>query len=88
MSASSAGSCPAPADAGQPGTVITVTINDQLRALAGAATVATLATELGISDRKGIAVAVNGSVVPRSAWPSRNLAEGDRILIIRATQGG
>ena len=30
----------------------------------------------------------NGDVVPRSAWAGRVLAAGDRVLVIRATQGG
>jgi len=34
------------------------------------------------------AVAVNDAVVPRSAWAQRPLAEGERVLVIRATQGG
>lgn len=36
----------------------------------------------------GIAVAVNGEVLPRSDWPVRVLAEGDRLEIVTAVQGG
>jgi sulfur carrier protein len=36
----------------------------------------------------GIAVAVNGEVVPRSSWPDTQLADGDRIDVVTATQGG
>lgn len=39
-------------------------------------------------DAKGMAVAVNDSVVPRSDWQNHRLKETDRIEIIRATQGG
>jgi sulfur carrier protein len=33
-------------------------------------------------------VAVNGTVVPRSAWESTALAERDRLEVLGATQGG
>lgn len=35
----------------------------------------------------GIAVAVNGEVVPRSGW-QRQLEPGDRVEILTASQGG
>jgi sulfur carrier protein len=35
-----------------------------------------------------LAVAVNGSVVPRAEWPSRALAPGDDVEIVRPLQGG
>ena len=38
--------------------------------------------------QRGIAVAVNGAVVPRTAWPQTVLQPGDRIEIVRARQGG
>jgi sulfur carrier protein len=63
-------------------------VNDRPHALAGAATLMGLLGELGLADRRGVAAAVNGEVVPRAAWESRALAEKDRVLVIRATQGG
>lgn len=36
----------------------------------------------------GVAVAINGRVVPRAAWPTTPLAEGDTVEIVRAMQGG
>ena len=42
-----------------------------------------------VSDRNtGIAVAVNSEVVPRSSWSSTPVAEGDRIDVVTAVQGG
>jgi sulfur carrier protein len=38
--------------------------------------------------QRGIAVAVNGEVVPRAAWDVTPLRSGDRIEIVRARQGG
>ncbi len=42
----------------------------------------------GIDDLKGLAVAVNYTVVPRTNWDTFQLSENDTIIIIRATQGG
>jgi sulfur carrier protein len=42
-----------------------------------------------VSDRStGIAVAVNSEVVPRSDWPHTAVADGDRIDVVTAVQGG
>jgi sulfur carrier protein len=37
---------------------------------------------------KGIAVARNGEVVPKSAWEGTVVAPGDRIEIVTAAAGG
>lgn len=49
-------------------------------------TVADAVANLSRAER-GIAVAVNGEVVPRTQW-NRELHEGDRIEVLTATQGG
>ena len=41
-----------------------------------------------LSDKKGIAVAVNGNVVPRTKWPETALSHNDTVLVIKAAQGG
>lgn len=38
--------------------------------------------------QRGIAVAVNGAIVPRAAWLEIQLNPGDSIEIVRARQGG
>ncbi len=53
-----------------------------------AATVADLVERAGLGTAKGIAVAVNGTVVRRGAWPETRLAPGDAVELIRAMQGG
>ena len=63
-------------------------VNDTARDVPAAATLADLARELGLADRKGVAVAVNDAVVPRASWPARVLLAEDRVLVIQATQGG
>jgi sulfur carrier protein len=49
-------------------------------------TVAALLTSLGFPDR-GIAVALDLSVLPRSDWTT-SLFEGARLEIVTAVQGG
>lgn len=54
-----------------------------------AASVADLLRAKGLDpERKGIAVAVNGAVVPRRTWADAALAPGDAVEIIEAKQGG
>jgi sulfur carrier protein len=49
-------------------------------------TVATLLQSLGYPDR-GIAVAVDQAVVPRSSWTA-TLSDGANIEVVTAVQGG
>ena len=46
-----------------------------------------LAQELTLPE-KGIAVAVNNRMVPRSNWQLTELHDGDKIVIIKAVCGG
>jgi len=38
--------------------------------------------------QRGIAVALNGAVVPRADWPATRLNPVDSVEIVRARQGG
>ena len=38
--------------------------------------------------RKGIAVALNGALLPRRAWPETSIEPNDRIEIVRPHAGG
>jgi sulfur carrier protein len=62
-----------------------IVVNGQPRP--AAATVAALLGELGVGPR-GVAVAVDGEVVPRSEWDVRELADGARVEVVGAIQGG
>ncbi len=42
----------------------------------------------GDSERPGLAVAVDGEVVPRSQWSTTEVKEGARIEVVAAIQGG
>ena len=48
-----------------------------------------LLAERGIApDAPGVAVALNGTVVPRSRWAETALADGDDVEIVKFMQGG
>jgi sulfur carrier protein len=64
---------------------VPVTVNGQPVAASGS--VADLVAAMGRSGR-GIAVAVNGEVVPRSQWGQRQLGDDDRVEVLTAAQGG
>ncbi|MGH2952156.1 MAG: sulfur carrier protein ThiS [Solirubrobacterales bacterium] len=42
----------------------------------------------GARERRGVAVAVDGEVIPRSAWDRTSLSEGQRVEVVGAIQGG
>jgi sulfur carrier protein len=63
-------------------------VNGEPRERTGA-TVAELLADLGVEDRaRGVAVAVDGEVVPRAEWPERRINEGERVEALSAMQGG
>ena len=66
-----------------------VLINGRETLLADGATVqaAVDALELPAAGR-GVAVAVDAEVVPRGHWPAYELADGARVEVVRAIQGG
>jgi sulfur carrier protein len=43
--------------------------------------------ELG-ADARGVAVAVDGEVVPRAGWTTFAIPEGARVEVLTAMQGG
>ncbi|MEU8133363.1 sulfur carrier protein ThiS [Streptodolium elevatio] len=64
-----------------------VSVNGEPRTLAPGTTVAALVATM-TTAAKGVAVAVNEDVVPRSAWPVTVLGAGDRVEVLTAVQGG
>jgi len=66
---------------------ITVRINDEPTQLEGDITVARLIAE-HCADRRWLAIAVDGEVVPRSRWAERRLYDGATVEILTAVQGG
>ena len=64
-----------------------VTVNGEERTLPADSTVATLVEDLSAPSR-GVAVAINGDVVPRGEWVATALEDGARIEVVAAIQGG
>jgi thiazole synthase len=66
-----------------------VKVNGKSVALPDGATVE-IAIEVSgaAAEQRGVAVAVDGEVVPRSAWEATRLREGQRIEVLAAIQGG
>lgn len=63
-----------------------ILVNDEEVDVDEQITVAGLLDRLGYPE-KGIAVAVDWSVIPRSDWQT-TLSEGSRIEVVTAVQGG
>ena len=63
-----------------------ITVNGEPRDVAG--TVDDLLDALGIEVRRGMAVAVDAEVVPKSEWSTTRVADGARVEIVTAVQGG
>jgi len=65
-----------------------IKINGQSHTFATEVTVAQILTELKIPREHGIAVALNGSVIPRSQFQKTQIQDGDKLEIVHATAGG
>ena len=68
---------------------MTVELNGERVTVADGASVADVVARAGAGDgRRGVAVALDGEVVPRSEWAGTELREGQRVEVVRAVQGG
>ena len=64
-----------------------VTVNNKTETVIDSTDINSLINHLKIDD-KGIAIAVNFTVIQKSDWGKTKLMENDNITIIKATQGG
>ncbi len=66
-----------------------VSVNGAPREVEPDATVETVVLALGVpGGGRGVAVAVDGEVIPRGQWSSRPVCEGARLEVVVAVQGG
>jgi sulfur carrier protein len=72
----------------QPTVAPSIRINGQDEALSVSTLAALLEEKAVDTAQRGIAVALNGCVVARSAWRLTILKPGDAVEIVRARQGG
>ena len=66
---------------------ITITVNGEEHLVEPGSTVASLLDALG-TERRGVAGAVDGEVVSRSAWNGRELGGGENVEILSIARGG
>ncbi|MGH3868226.1 MAG: sulfur carrier protein ThiS [Pseudonocardiaceae bacterium] len=66
---------------------MTVTVNGQRWEFPGGATLADVLERLDV-PALGVAVALDGAVVPRTSWPGTVLRDGTTVEVLTATQGG
>lgn len=64
-----------------------ITVNGEDHALSEGLTMRQLLTQLSMPD-KGIAVAVDGTVLPKSRWDLTTVEKGWKIEVLTAVQGG
>ena len=66
-----------------------VCVNGEPRTLGAGATVADVVRSLDLApDARGIAVALDGEVVPRGEWAATTVADGARVEVLGAIGGG
>jgi sulfur carrier protein len=65
-----------------------VYLNDQPFDVSSDVNLEAVFMNFNIEVLKGMAVAVNNSVITRASWPAFILKDGDKIILIKATQGG
>ena len=66
---------------------ITLTVNGRERQLPAELSVPALLAELGV-DRRMVAVALNGDVIPRATYDDVTVHDGDRVEVVRMVGGG
>ncbi|AEW93600.1 MULTISPECIES: sulfur carrier protein ThiS [Streptomycetaceae] len=67
--------------------MVTVSLNGESREVPADLTLDRLVATL-TTAHSGVAAAVNETVVPRGAWSSTPLGDGDRVEVLTAVQGG
>jgi len=65
-------------------------VNGESREVPDRLTVAELVAgeAAGLAEGRGVAVAVDAEIVPRSAWDERRLEDGQHVEVLAAMQGG
>jgi sulfur carrier protein len=66
-----------------------IILNGNSSEVRGGESVLAAIEQLGLpSDARGVAVAVDGEVIPRARWEDVQLSEGARVEVLSAMQGG
>lgn len=67
---------------------MTVFVNNTPLNLTTIATLHQVLEQQYLHEQRGIAVAVNNHVIPKTEWKQKGLNDNDKITVVRATQGG
>jgi len=67
--------------------MITIYVNKKAIKLKANSTILQLLQQIN-SPLKGIAVAIQETIIPNANWKTQQLKQNDNVLIIQATQGG
>jgi thiazole synthase len=65
-----------------------IELNGRAQDLPAGASLADAVRAAGAEDARGVAVALDGEVAPRGEWPRLLLAEGSKVEVLAAIQGG
>lgn len=65
-----------------------VLVNNKLYAVQPGTSIAALLQFIQLPSEKGVAIAINSQVIPKTSWQDQILQTADKITIIHATQGG
>ena len=66
-----------------------IVLNGESQELPAGATVEAAVIATGApADGRGVAVALDGEVVPRGEWSSTPVSEGQQVEVLHAVQGG
>lgn len=65
-----------------------VFVNDDSKEIPAGSSLHSLLNDIGMKDFSGWAIALNEEVVPFDEIKEKSLNEGDRLILVQATQGG
>jgi len=65
-----------------------IKLNNQIKFFSEQCSIQQMLDEVIPEKQRGIAIAINNSVIPKINWHNQFLKHNDEVLIIKATQGG
>jgi len=65
-----------------------ITVNQKEYSLQESCSVEQMLAAVLKTEARGIAVAINQNIVPKTNWRVHTLRHGDQVILIKATQGG
>jgi sulfur carrier protein len=65
-----------------------ITVNQQIFEVEDLCSVHDMLALISDVPDKGIAIAINQTIISKADWPFHMMQPGDQVMIIKATQGG